>query len=239
MSLAGQASGQASARIAIRWALQSPMPGSARKAASVGSTGAARCSSSRPLATSRASACSAATRWRTMPRVPMDSAVVSASVWACGNKRSRPGKGVSTGRPKRATRRALSVRAAATVTCCPRITRTALSKPSQPLGRRTPATGGPGSGGPAPSTASMRSGSASRSSAWRVRAIRLPAAGISAGARRRASSQRAGTKRASSQPSSHWPWCCTASVRRMARPSTCSTPGSARSRWKASTPARS
>ena len=42
------------------------------------------------------------------------------------------------GCPKRCASLAASVRAAATLTCWPRIARTAISKPSQPLGRRRP-----------------------------------------------------------------------------------------------------
>ena len=59
MSPAGQASGQRKARMAMYWAVQSPMPGKACRAASVGSTSAPGCNASRPADTSRASACNA------------------------------------------------------------------------------------------------------------------------------------------------------------------------------------
>ena len=67
----------------------------------------------------------------------MTSASAAAIVGGVGEHMRQRRNGVSTGVPKRSTRRCASVRAAATVTCWPRITRTAVSKPSSPPGRRS------------------------------------------------------------------------------------------------------
>ena len=106
-------------------------------------SGAPGCSSMRPSATSRASACSAATRWRTMPSRPMRSRVGAGDVGGAGEQPVQvrrtacrwPG-------PSSATSRRVSVRAAATVTCWPRMMRAAVSKPSIAPGTRKPAGGG-------------------------------------------------------------------------------------------------
>ena len=91
----------------------------------------------------------------------MSAGSAAASTAALGNSRSSPVKGVAMGAPKRCTRRWHSVRAAATLTCWPSTTRTAVSKPSQLPGRRMPARAGPGT---LASTGSMAAGSASRQS---------------------------------------------------------------------------
>ena len=225
MSVAGKASGQASARIAISCAVQSPIPGRARRASSVDSSGAPRYSGSRPAATSHASACRARTRWRTMPSRPSASGSACAMVAASGKRRSSPSNGVSMVRPYCCTMRCTSVRAAFTVTCWPRTTRSANSKPSKHPGSRSPGRGGTGSRA---STGSICAGSASRSKASRTRCISAPSAGPSAGEATRCSSCRSGTNRHSIQPARAPLPVGRAIVRRSTSPTTCSMPAIAR-----------
>ncbi len=92
--------------------------------------------STRPSSTARATVRTVSARARVRP-IAARSASASAS--GVGNRCSSPGAN-ATGNawPKRCASRAASVRAAATLTCWPMIARTAISKPSQPLGRRRP-----------------------------------------------------------------------------------------------------
>ena len=85
-------------------ASRSPAPSSRRcraaraARASVGSSGAPRCSARRPSATARASACSALTRWRTMPSWPMTSGSAAASVGGVGEQLRQRREGRLDGR---------------------------------------------------------------------------------------------------------------------------------------------
>ena len=98
MSLAGKASGQRKARIAMYCAVQSPMPGSARSVSSAASSGAPRCSCSSPRATARAE------RLQRAHALAHDAELAerlggraAASASALGNSRSSPANGVSIG----------------------------------------------------------------------------------------------------------------------------------------------
>jgi rod shape-determining protein MreB len=113
-----------------------------------------------PPATAAARACRAFTRWRTIPSLPMSSGSAAAMVSASGKTWVSAAKGVSIGVPKRSTSRCTRVRAALTVTCWPRITRTATSKPQMAPGSRVPGRSGTGR---AASAVSIGAGSASRS----------------------------------------------------------------------------
>ena len=74
--------------------LHGPLADSGQRAQRVqrGRSGAARCSAMRPAATSRANACRAATRWRTMPSLADGSARRPAMSAALGNSRVQAGK---------------------------------------------------------------------------------------------------------------------------------------------------
>ena len=142
------------------------------------------------------------------------------------------GQGVAMGSPKRSAKRRASVRAAATVTCWPSTARTTISKLSTHPGRRRP--GPPGR--PARAS-SMVSGEASRSSQRRTPATTRALCGASEGANcSRTWAARvsvSGTNSACNQPA---PGAIAPArrLRRTHRPSTCSTPGIARSERKRS-----
>ena len=202
------------------WAVQSPMPGSWRRAARVASTSALADRSSWPPSTARASATMAAWRWRTMPSWPSASPSAAANTAGVGNSLSSPGQGVSTGAPNCRTRRSARVRAAATVICWPSTARTASSKPSSVPGTRRPSP----LGKKGCSTALMAAGSASRSSRARTRAITWGSAGSRPSLTRSSSWGRVSSKRASSQPVCTPAPPASRSVRRRVLPSTSSRP---------------
>ncbi len=71
--------------------------------------------------------------------MPMDAMSASTSAAGSGNRCVRPSVPPATARPKRATRRPASVEAARTLTCCPRMARTAISNGSTaPRAPRSP-----------------------------------------------------------------------------------------------------
>ena len=104
----------------------------------VASTSAEGSRRSRPAATSRASATIARARTPTTPCAAISSGASAAIVAARGKRRCRLACGVSIGSPKAATKRPAMRVAAFTVTCWPRIARTAISNPSIAPGRRSP-----------------------------------------------------------------------------------------------------
>src|SRR5215470_3462333 len=137
-SVCGNASGQESARIAMYCAVHSPIPGNARSSSSVASMSAFGIRTRRPSATARASATTVRARALGMPRRATRPGGRAATRLAGGNSVVSEANGVAIGSPKVAAKRPARVRAAATVTCCPRIARTAISKPSNAPGTRKP-----------------------------------------------------------------------------------------------------
>ncbi len=103
--------------------------------------------------------------------IPIAARSASASDSGVGNRCVSPPSGPARGVPARATSRAASVRAAATLICWPSTARVAISAPSTAPGSRSPgafATNGPRSGS-VPSCSAMACGSASRSNNRRQR----------------------------------------------------------------------
>ena len=124
--------------MAMYCAVQGPTPGSFSSAATVAGTSAEGSSRRRPAATSFASATMARARAPITPREAISEGSSAASLAAVGKRRLKPSRGVSIGSPKACTRRAAVPVAALTVTCCPRIARTAVSNPSTAPGSRKP-----------------------------------------------------------------------------------------------------
>ena len=152
--------------------------------------------SSCPLATACDSAIMAAWRCFTMPNAPKASGSACANTAGVGKSWVNSGQGVASGWPNVSTTRWVNVRPAATVTCWPKMARTATSKPSSAPGTRMPSV-------PtkcAPSTALMAVGSASRSSAARVRAITVGRAGCRLSLNSSSTRLRASSKRKRTQP---------------------------------------
>ncbi len=238
MSVAAKASGQASTRIAISWSVHSPMPGRARRASSVG------CSRPARLQRDASSGDLARQRLQRADALAHDAQPADArrrrrrrGSRRSGNSRSRPAKGVSIA---------------------------VAEFGDQPLRQRTRRSHGDllaqhdahrgfeavhraGHAQARACRTRQRCRGRGRSAPGRHpdrrprrRRCRIaPTAGISGGASVTCSSWRCGTKRHSSQPCNCWPWCGQASVRRIAAPSTASTPGRQRCARKPSTPSMS
>src|SRR6266545_2443153 len=137
-SVCGNASGQESARIAMYCAVHSPTPGRARSLSSVASMSAFGMRTRRPSATERASARTVRARALGKPMRAMRPGDRAATRIAAGNRVVSESNGVAIASPNIAAKRPATVRAAATVTCWPRIARTAISKPSNAPGTRKP-----------------------------------------------------------------------------------------------------
>ena len=138
-SVCGNASGQASARIAMYCAVHSPTPGSARSLLQRRLDVGVRHQHELAVghrAREREHACGRARRACRGARCARRAA--SAMRAAVGKTVVSEAKGVSSGSPNAAAKRPATVRAAATVTCWPRIARTATSKPSNAPGTRRP-----------------------------------------------------------------------------------------------------
>ena len=195
MSLAGKASGQASARIAISCAVHSPMPGSARSAsqrrAPAARRGAARCGP-RHRARQRLQRADALAHDAELA----DRVGRRPSAIACGAREQRAcrsANGVSIGSPKRSTSRA---RQRARGRHRDLLAEDRRAPRSRSRRRRRARAGPAAAPGSAASAASIGAGSASRSSAWRTRCDhRAERRRRASGASASSTSWRSGTKR--------------------------------------------
>src|SRR5690606_7983301 len=127
MSVAGEASGAPSARMATYSTVHGPIPGMSARAARSAAV-APRAGGGWPSRDATARRCKVSPRFIGRPIFAISAAPALASVAASGKARSRPSGARSSVAPYFATRRSVSVRAPCTVTCWPSTARIAVSK---------------------------------------------------------------------------------------------------------------